>query len=127
METGPVIAVAYRRKDPGEIDTGTAAGKEEIVVELVLFGRGALEGRALYREHDGRVVSGAEHEAAKPRLVVVPAKGKALRTIERGLGSCVREHIPSSTRDRVRTNCLSRAAGRRWQPSVRAVRGYACL
>lgn len=86
METGPVVAVAYRRKDPGEIDAGTTAGKEQIVVELVLFGRGALQRRAFYREHDGRVVSGAEHEAAKPRLVVFPAKGKALRIAQKGAG-----------------------------------------
>lgn len=42
MKTGPVIAVAYGRKDPGEVDTGTAAGEQQVVVEFVLFGRGTL-------------------------------------------------------------------------------------
>ena len=42
VENGPVEAVAYRRKDPGEVDVGTTAGKQEVVVQFVLFGRGAL-------------------------------------------------------------------------------------
>ena len=78
MKTSPRVAVAHRRKDPRKVDVGTTAGKQDVVVELVLLGRGTAERRALDREDDGRVVSGAEHEAAEPVLVAVPAKGEAL-------------------------------------------------
>ena len=32
------VAVAYLAEDPGEVDAGTAAGEEEVIVELVLLG-----------------------------------------------------------------------------------------
>ena len=72
------VAVADLAEDPGEVDARAAAGEEEVVVELVLLGRRALQRRALDREHGGAVVGREEDVPAEAVRLVLPPEREAL-------------------------------------------------
>ena len=76
----PVLRVAFAdlAEDPGDVDAGTAAGEEEVIVELVLLRCRALQCCAFDREHDRCVVWGEKDVSAEAVRLVFPAKRKAL-------------------------------------------------
>ena len=77
------VAVADLAEDPGEVDARAAAGEEQVVVELVLLARRALQRRALDGEHDGAVVGREEDVPAEAVGVGFPADGVGLEGWER--------------------------------------------
>ena len=78
------VAVAHGAEDPGEVDPGAAAREEQVVVELVLLGRRALQRRALDAQDDGVVLGRDEDVSAKAVRRVLPAEREALRRGRRG-------------------------------------------
>lgn len=129
------VAPAHGAEDPREVDAGAAAREEEVVVELVLLARRALQRRALDREDDRRVVLCEEDVPAEAVRGVLPAEREALErasvlvrvaTVKRkrkreGGGGC----SPRSISGRCRTSSSGRAARMRSPSYGRAGRGCA--
>lgn len=74
------IAMAHLAEYPGDVHACTATREEQVVIELILLRRRALEGRALDRQYDRGIVWGQEDVPAKPVRLVFPSEGEALHS-----------------------------------------------
>jgi hypothetical protein len=74
------VAITDGMEHPGDIDTGTTAREQQVVVEFVLLRGGSMEGRAFDRKDDGGIISRDEHPSTESICGVLPTKLEALRT-----------------------------------------------
>ena len=76
-----VVAVTYGCEYPCDVHESTTAGEKEVIVELVLLGRGSLESRALDGQYDGRIIRRHKYMPSEAILIILPAKRKTLPNV----------------------------------------------